>query len=396
MDYDLVIVGGGLAGSALAKNMAEHGARVLVYEREQQFRDRIRGEGMHPWGVTEARTLGLYDTLRHTCAHEVRYWAAYRGAPLPNRRDLVATTTHRAGSLNFYHPAMQEVLLRMAAEAGAEVRRGATVTQVSPGASPTVSVQIDGDATTVHTRLVVGADGRRSQVRRWGGFTVGQDPARLVISGVLFTGVKTTDDAVHAFRPATFGQAALLFPLGGDQYRVYFITGRRTMHRRLSGRAGLADFLQYCMESGVPADWWTDAEVRGPLASFEGADIWVDHPYKDGVVLVGDAAAASDPSWGCGLSLTLRDVRVLCDLLRTTDDWDAAAHQYAGIHDQYYGALHTIESWMTEVLYGLGPEADRMREHALPQLAERVGPDIVGIGPEFPTDEGTRLRFLGV
>jgi flavin-dependent dehydrogenase len=64
MDYDLVIVGGGLAGSALAKNMAEHGARVLVCEREQQFRDRIRGEGMHPWGVTGARALGLYDTLR--------------------------------------------------------------------------------------------------------------------------------------------------------------------------------------------------------------------------------------------------------------------------------------------------------------------------------------------
>jgi menaquinone-9 beta-reductase len=369
---------------------------VLVYEREQRFRDRIRGEGMHPWGVTEARALGLYDTLRHTCAHEARYWAASRGATLPNRRDLVETTTHRAGSLNFYHPAMQEVLLRMAADAGAEVRRGVTVTQVSPGASPTVTVQGDGAAATVHTRLVVGADGRRSRVRRWGGFTVGQDPERLVISGVRFTGLKTTDDAVQAFLPATFGQAALIFPLGGNQYRVYFATGRRSVHRRLSGRAGLAEFLQYCIETGVPADWFTDAEMRGPLASFEGADVWVDHPYKDGIVLIGDAAAASDPCHGCGLSLTLRDVRVLRDLLRTTDDWDAAAHQYATIHDQYYGALHTIASWLTEVVYGLGPAADRVRAHALPQLAERVGPDIVGIGPDFPTDEGTRRRFLGV
>ena len=39
MDYDIVLVGGGLGGSALAKAMAERGARILVLEREKQFRD---------------------------------------------------------------------------------------------------------------------------------------------------------------------------------------------------------------------------------------------------------------------------------------------------------------------------------------------------------------------
>jgi flavin-dependent dehydrogenase len=50
MDYDLITVGGGLAGAALAKALAERGARVLVLERETRFRDRVRGEAMHPWG----------------------------------------------------------------------------------------------------------------------------------------------------------------------------------------------------------------------------------------------------------------------------------------------------------------------------------------------------------
>jgi flavin-dependent dehydrogenase len=49
--YDIVTVGGGLGGSALAKAMAEHGARVLVLESETQFRDRVRGESMLPWGL---------------------------------------------------------------------------------------------------------------------------------------------------------------------------------------------------------------------------------------------------------------------------------------------------------------------------------------------------------
>ena len=46
--YDIITVGGGLGGSALAKAMAKHGARVLVVERERHFKDRVRGEAMHP------------------------------------------------------------------------------------------------------------------------------------------------------------------------------------------------------------------------------------------------------------------------------------------------------------------------------------------------------------
>jgi flavin-dependent dehydrogenase len=57
--YNVITVGGGLAGSALAKVMAEAGWRVLVLEQEQQLRDRVRGEVLLPWGVSEARTLNL-------------------------------------------------------------------------------------------------------------------------------------------------------------------------------------------------------------------------------------------------------------------------------------------------------------------------------------------------
>jgi choline dehydrogenase-like flavoprotein len=42
--YDIVTVGGGLGGAALTKTMTEQGARVLVLERERQFKDRVRGD----------------------------------------------------------------------------------------------------------------------------------------------------------------------------------------------------------------------------------------------------------------------------------------------------------------------------------------------------------------
>jgi 2-polyprenyl-6-methoxyphenol hydroxylase-like FAD-dependent oxidoreductase len=120
----------------------------------------------------------------------------------------------------------------------------------------------------------------------------------------------------------------------------------------------------------------------------------VNHPYRDGVVLVGDAAAASDPSWGCGLSLTLRDVRVLRDQLLMTDDWETAAHAYAAAHDRYYGALHRIQGWATALLYDIGPEAEARRARVLPRHAEEPDrwPDMLGLGPDAPSDETARRR----
>src|SRR5260370_3530088 len=71
--YDIVTVGGCLGGSALAMAMAQHGARVLVLEQEKRFRDRVRGEGILPWGVEEMRRLGIYELLKDRCGRECRY-----------------------------------------------------------------------------------------------------------------------------------------------------------------------------------------------------------------------------------------------------------------------------------------------------------------------------------
>ena len=64
MQSEVVIVGGGIAGSTLALILARKGASVTVLERQQDYADRVRGEYMHPWGVAEAHGLRLVDILR--------------------------------------------------------------------------------------------------------------------------------------------------------------------------------------------------------------------------------------------------------------------------------------------------------------------------------------------
>ena len=135
----------------------------------------------------------------------------------------------------------------------------------------------------------------------------------------------------------------------------------------------------------------------GPLATFEGAACWVEHPYRHGVVLVGDAAYASDPTYGQGLSLTMRDARVLRDQLLRNDDWDQAGHAYAEEHDRYQSVLHTYEDWRTKLTMTTGPEADALRAKAFPlwQADPTRHPDIVFSGPDQPLDETARKRFFG-
>jgi hypothetical protein len=157
------------------------------------------------------------------------------------------------------------------------------------------------------------------------------------------------------------------------------------------------DFFAACIAVGAPPEWFSRAETIGPLASFDAADRWVEHPYRAGIVLIGDAAAVSDPCFGCGMGLTLRDVRVLRDRLLATTDWDAAAHAYADEHDRYYGAMRIINQWMRELYYERGSEHDARRARALPRLAQEPerAPDLLGLGPDSPIDDIARRRFFG-
>ena len=397
MHYDLIVVGGGVAGSSLAWRMAANGARVLVLEREVEFRDRIRGEALQPWGVAELRKLGIFETLQPAVA-ELRWFEQSINGERAFRRDLVTTTMPAEPMWGMYHPEMQEKLLTKASAAGAEVRRGATVQQVMPGPRPKVVVGGMGQAAEFEAHLVVLCAGRNPTLRAQLGFKVQRGSIPLLLSGVWLSGLAAEVDHSVAYvaNDVSTGALAALFPQRGDRARAYFGFHPQKCSR-LQGEGDFARFRQMFIATAGKTIPFGDAKPVGALASFECADVWVEHPYRDGVALAGDAASSNDPSWGQGLSLAFRDARVLSDELLAGTDWDAAANRFAERHDADYGVVRKVSGWFYDVFQRLGPEADARRARALPLIAQdptRV-PDVLFSGPEFPMDGTSHARFFG-
>lgn len=412
--FDIIVVGGGPAGAAVAHRMARAGAKVLLLERERRFRDRVRGDVVYPWGVREARSLGIHPAMTAGAARELRYWrTGIAGVPARPARDLRAETGESA--LVFHHPELQQALVGAAAEAGAAVWRPATATGLTrSGGGVRVSVRTKAEGGSrpaqvreVEAALVVAADGRGSALRRRAGFATERDAPRLVFAGVLLRGVRVEqteaprDTAQLHFHPSR-GLLAMLLPLDGERTRAYagyhVATGRRP-----EVGASLEEFVALSRAAGAPpASFTPDLEQIAPLAAFDGADVWVQHPYRAGVALVGDAAAASDPSFGSGVALALLGARLLTDRLLQEGELTPAAveragHAYAHDFAAGYGALHRHIDWLTTLYRRPGPAGDELRARLYPLHAAEPwrSPDVVGVGPEAPSDEEARRRFFG-
>jgi 2-polyprenyl-6-methoxyphenol hydroxylase-like FAD-dependent oxidoreductase len=115
--------------------------------------------------------------------------------------------------------------------------------------------------------------------------------------------------------------AFLAFPQGDGRIRIY---GSYALEdrRRFSGEDGAHAFLEaFRMKCSPDNVHIANGHPAGPLRSYFNNDSWTDEPFAEGVVLIGDAAGWNDPIVGQGLSITYRDVRIVSELLKSTDDW---------------------------------------------------------------------------
>lgn len=326
--YDLIIVGGGIGGSALATVMSRAGARVLLLEQSEAFQDRVRGEWIAPWGVTEVKRLGLYDLLAGAGGHHITRHVTYDETRSPEASEartlpLGIFAPDVAGPLAIGHPHHCQTLFDAAQAAGADARRNVQVTAISVGSEPAVSFTDETGAHEARARMIVGADGRTSQVREACGIILHQDKPHHWFAGLLVEDAAGWPSDLQGI--GTEGDFAYLaFPQGGGRVRVY---GGYALDQaqRFKGPQGAQRFLDaFRMESSPLNAHLAAGRPAGPLFSYFNADSWTDEPFVEGAVLVGDSAGWNDPISGLGLSITYRDVRIVSELLKGSDDWGPA------------------------------------------------------------------------
>jgi 2-polyprenyl-6-methoxyphenol hydroxylase-like FAD-dependent oxidoreductase len=327
--HDVVIVGAGIAGSALATVLARAGLDVLLLEKSEAFSDHVRGEALLQWGVTEAQDLGLHDALIAAGAHYLGRNVGYdelqtaemaESTPLDMARFLPGVR----GILAIGHPQHCQALLGQAEAAGATVRRGVDVLTLEAGAAPNVSYEAQGARFTARARLVAGADGRASAVCEALGIPLNVGAPRTLLSGMLIAGAEGWDpDTWTLGTEEDFCFA--VFPQGEGRARIYgwWPVGQR---KRFAGKGGLDAFLAAfqlgcCPRSAAIAA----ARPAGPMITFLNNETVAESPFTEGGVLIGDAAGWTDPLSGCGLSSAYRDARIVSEILLASDDWSPAA-----------------------------------------------------------------------
>jgi 2-polyprenyl-6-methoxyphenol hydroxylase-like FAD-dependent oxidoreductase len=408
---DVVIVGGGIAGSALAVQLARGGLGVTVLERTTRYEDRVRGETMPPWGYLELVQSDLLDVVLRAEGSVATRYVSYGDALTVEQAeagavDAAAIVPGSSGSVNISHPGACQALLDEAVSLGADVVRGVSDVRVAPGPQPSVTFRTGESTTTLRPRLVVGADGRSSVVRKQSGVELQRTGIRTFATGVLLEGMDAlpaTTNVTGTWEDVYY----LFFPRQGGRVRLYLLWDKQNPQRFAdeSGPERMIERMATVPRLPDPSVFLQATVVPGSTASYPMEDTWSDHPYAEGVVLVGDAAGWNDPIIGQGLSISFRDARLVAEALLSTKDWDAATFApYASERAERLRRLRATAEAVTRLRATFGEKARQRRQAVfakfavdpsarLPIAASLVGPH--ALPPEAFTREAAD-RMLAV
>jgi menaquinone-9 beta-reductase len=388
---EVVLVGGGIGGSALAAALARESISCVILEKSTVHIDHVRGEWLAPWGVAETQRLGLYETLLSAGGHLLKRHIPYSDdvdAEVARTQALEFAIFEGIGlkpPLCMRHPHHCDVLNAEATSRGVEVLRGVTDVAITPGAAPQVRFHHAGVERRITPRLVIGADGRNSIVRAQAGIAQHRDPTHHLMTGMLVDDVDGWPEDLQLFGTEN-DINYLAFPQSASRVRLYICYGI-DQKRRFAGADAQARFLDAFKLRTVPgSEYLANGTPGGPCNSYGNEDTWTDAPYAPGVVLIGDAAGHNDPIIGQGLSITYRDVRIVRDLMLENRDWTPDTFRpYAEERSERMRRLRLTASAFSILNAEFGPHARerriRVREQRLSNNFPDPGPAVY-VGPE--------------
>ena len=310
--YDIVVVGGGLTGSALANALSDGRRRILVLEARKGKNPRFNGELIHPSGVDELAALGVLDGLHAAGGVDVP------GFAIVHHRDKPATTLpydeipgSRAAGFAIDHHALVDVMRDVASKKpGVEFRYGERVTELVYDEERVVGVKTA--VGEYRCDLVLAADGRHSKIRA---LIAMPERARLI----SYTAALRLPDCElpepghgHIFLGAP--GPILVYPISSTDARTCIdLPADMDRGKDAVRRTIVEKYLPVLPDVVRPSFDRALAESEGGAALELAANyaIYTDECTVPGVVLVGDSCGCSHPLTATGMTIALNDVREL-------------------------------------------------------------------------------------
>ena len=314
MDYDVVVAGGGPAGSSTAFHLARRDIRVLVIDKETFPRDKICGDGIAPRAVRTLYKMGLQERLdgRFNKFHGFRFAGPGRTfieTPIP------PTPRFPDHGYIIKRVDLDKMLLDYARENGAEVWEGCRVTAplVEDGRVVGVRALRDGREVEVNAKVVVGADGPHSTLGKAMGL-LENDPHYLGISiRQYFEGAEQIGDHLEIYsEKAIIPASGWIFPVSesvanvGVGAMLYHIRPRKMdLHGLLEAFINETPHSSPKLKNARPV-----SPVRGALLRVGLGGSKAECP---GMILVGDAASMTNPVSGEGITFALETGEMAAD-----------------------------------------------------------------------------------
>ncbi len=304
--FDVVVVGGRCAGAPLATMLARAGLRVCVVDKDRFPSDTLSTHAIQPVGVKVLERIGVLDDLTRVAPPMLRGRLVF-DEDVAVVDDVVAVSG--APVISVRRITLDEILLDAAAEAGADVRTGTTVTGLVVDGGRVAGVATE--AGELRAPLVVGADGTRSAVAKmveapeyeptpngrlfmWAYYEA--DPT----NGELWIG--KIDDHAYLAMPTDNG-LSLVAACPSIDRRDEARADREGVYE-----AGLRGWPE--LHEGVAG-----ARREGRIYTMANMHGFFRQSAGPGWVLVGDAGHFKDPTPGQGIADALRQAERLADAI---------------------------------------------------------------------------------
>lgn len=360
-DYDVVVVGGRVAGASTGMLLARQGHRVLVVERAEMPSDTVSTHAILRSGVLQLTRWGVLDRIVDAGTPPVTHLTLGFGPeriPFRMKDDF--------GIDRLYSPrrfVLDQALVDAAVADGVEFVDRTRMTDLVRGPDGSVRGIVVGRgdrSITITARLVIGADGFRSRVARlvdapddhhhvptntvnYAYFTDIDEPGFFFqFTPGINAGFIRTNDAVLAFagRPQTRRDDWNADPDGE--------------FRRLLGEAG-PDLLERI----------SDATRVSRFHGTTGMPGFIRRPWGPGWALVGDAGYTKDPISAHGISDALRDAelcaRAADRALRRPDEAADAFAEYERVRDTLSWPMFEQSRALAEFRWDAAEASERMR-----------------------------------